>query len=124
MRGWPQLTPMHVMAHTNGFAFLVLTGAIIGTGELNAVPSNLPWLTLLLYGCSSWVGVCCFILLTREWGATAAVVATNTRKLATVVLSFVLFPKPLQPGFVASGALVGAGVYVHAWARKAKAKAA
>ena len=96
----------------------MLTTTIIGTGELTAIPSGLPWFTLLMYGCSSWVGVCCFIALTRDWGATAAVIATNTRKVATVVLSFLLFPKPLKPGFLLSGLFVSAGVYLHSLARK------
>ena len=42
------------------------------------------------------------------------------------VLSFVLFPKPLKAGFLISGGLVAAGVYLHSYARaqRAKAKAA
>ena len=47
----------------------------------------------MLYGATSWVGVCCFIALTRTWGGTGAVLTANTRKLLSVALSFALFPK-------------------------------
>jgi len=118
LRARPDLTPMHVMAHTNGFAFLVLASFLVGRGEWGVAPSSLPWASLLFYGASAWVGVCAFIALTREWGATAAVLATNTRKVATVALSFVLFPKPLSRGFALSGGLVCTGIYLHSWARR------
>ena len=74
LRGRHDLTPMHVMAHTNGFAFFAICPAIFATGEHLRLPESLPWGSLLLYGSSSWVGVCCFISLTRSWGATAAVI--------------------------------------------------
>ena len=121
LRAAPGLTPMHVMAHTNGFAFLVLASFLVARGEWGVAPSSLPWASLLLYGSSAWV--CAFIALTREWGATAAVLATNTRKVATVALSFVLFPKPLSRGFALSGGLVCAGIYLHSYSRR-RAKAA
>ena len=77
---------MHVMTYTNGFALLAVLAGIAVTGEYRHSPAEgLPWFTLFLYGSSSWVGVCCFIGLTRSWGATAAVVATNSRKLLTIV---------------------------------------
>eukprot|EP00324_Dicrateria_rotunda_P005698 CAMPEP_0206170958 /NCGR_PEP_ID=MMETSP1474-20131121/40762_1 /ASSEMBLY_ACC=CAM_ASM_001110 /TAXON_ID=97495 /ORGANISM="Imantonia sp., Strain RCC918" /LENGTH=223 /DNA_ID=CAMNT_0053578053 /DNA_START=115 /DNA_END=786 /DNA_ORIENTATION=- len=123
LRGRHDLTPMHVMAHTNGFAFFAICPAIFATGEHLRLPESLPWGSLLLYGSSSWVGVCCFISLTRSWGATAAVIATNTRKLLTVALSFVIFPKPLKPAFALSGASIAFGVYLHHLRKASDAKA-
>ena len=95
-------------------------------GELAHAPPTLPWAQLILYGVSSWAGVCCFIGLTRWWGATAAVITTNTRKLLSIVISFVLFPRPISRSFVLSGAAVCLGVAAHAYdrhsARQLKAK--
>ena len=89
----PHLTPNHVMMHTNGFAFIAVLLGMFATGEAAVAPwGSLPWFRLFVYGACSWVGVCCFIALTREWGATVAVIATNARKLLTVALSFILFP--------------------------------
>lgn len=125
LRASPHLTPMHVMLYTNGFAFLAVMAGVLATGEhQNAPSSGLPWGTLVLYGACSWVGVCCFVGLTRSWGATAAVVATNSRKLLTIVLSFVLFPKPFKASFAASGAAILGGVLVHAYSKRMKPKAA
>jgi hypothetical protein len=112
LRASPHLTPMHVMLYTNGFAFFAVVAAILSTGEHTLVPpAELPWARLTLYGTCSWVGVCCFIGLTRSWGATAAVVATNSRKLLTIVLSFLLFPKPFKASFAFSGLAIVGGVF-------------
>ena len=74
LRAAPHLTPAHVMMHTNGFAFVLVLAGMLATGEASLVPwSTLPWMRLIGYGACSWIGVCCFITLTRSWGATAAV---------------------------------------------------
>ena len=46
------------------------------------------------------------------------VVATNARKLLTVFLSFILFPKPFSAGFALSGLAIVAGVAVHSHSRR------
>jgi len=120
LKASPHLTPNHVMLYTNGFAFLAVLVGITYTGEMSHAPPQLPWLKLILYGSCSWVGVCCFIGLTRRWGATAAVVATNARKLLSVALSFVLFPKPFSLGFAFSGLACVAGVWVHQRGKNAR----
>lgn len=139
MRSHPLLTPMHVMLFTNGaaapprgqsgaprlalltlpsplpgIAFAAVVAAIAFTGEVDAVPVGLPWGRLLLYGASSWIGVCCFLALTRSHGGTAAVVATNSRKLVSICLSFIVFPKPVSGMMFLSGASVVSGVAIHA----------
>ena len=119
LRASPHLTPMHVMLYTNGFAFFAVVAAILSTGEHTLVPpAELPWARLTLYGTCSWVGVCCFIGLTRSWGATAAVVATNSRKLLTIVLSVLLFPKPFKASFAFSGLAIVGGVLLHTYAKQ------
>lgn len=115
----PRLTPMHVMVYTNGLAFLAVAGSILVTGEASRIPEGLPWGRLLLYGSTSWIGVCCFIALAQSHGGTAAVVATNSRKLLSIILSFLVFPKPLTSTMLLSGVCVCSGVVVHAY-RKAR----
>ena len=115
LKAAPHLTPYHVMLYTNGFAFVAVLAGILATDELGSAhaPSAIPWARLMVYGTCSWFGVCCFISLTRQCGATAAVVATNARKLLSVALSFVLFPKPFSIGFALSGVAAMGGVYLH-----------
>lgn len=120
LRSAVHLTPNHVMLYTNGFAFVAVIVAMLATDELARAPAQLPYGRLVLYGACSWVGVTCFIALTRCWGATAAVVATNARKLLTICLSFVLFPKPFSTQFALSGVAIVAGVAVHAYSKHAK----
>jgi len=121
LRAAPHLTPMHVMLYTNGFAFVAVSAMILATGEHQHIPAEgLPLAQLTLYGACSWVGVCCFIGLTRSWGATAAVVATNSRKLLSIVLSFLLFPKPFKTSFAFSGLAVVGGVLLHTYSKQAK----
>jgi adenosine 3'-phospho 5'-phosphosulfate transporter B3 len=115
----PRLTPMHIMVYTNGLAFVAVAGGILVTGEASIIPEGLPWGRLLMYGGTSWIGVCCFIALARSHGGTGAVVATNSRKLISIILSFWVFPKPLTPTMLLSGVCVCAGVAVHAY-RKAR----
>merc|ERR1712087_241276 len=117
MKSQLHLTPMHVMMHTNGLSFVPVLCAIFLTGEVSQMPDKLPWIQLVLYGASSWVGVCCFIALTRTWGGTGAVLTTNTRKLLSIVFSFVFFPKPWNSGLLLSASTVLAGAAVHAMSR-------
>ena len=119
MRANPKLTPMHVMLWSNGMAFVAVASGFFLTGEFavfRRVPAQgVPILMLYAYGFSSWVGVCCFIALTRSWGGTAAVVTTNSRKLLTIVFSFIFFPKPLGSALFLSGLVVMAGIGLHAY---------
>ena len=45
------------------------------------------------------------------------VVTTNARKLLTVALSFILFPKAINGGFALSGVAVVAGIVVHQYSK-------
>uniref|UniRef100_A0A7S4AZS3 Sugar phosphate transporter domain-containing protein n=1 Tax=Chrysotila carterae TaxID=13221 RepID=A0A7S4AZS3_CHRCT len=122
MRADRYLTPMHVMLYTNGLAFIPVFCGIFLTGEVNVIPASLPWWKLVCYGGTSWVGVCCFIALTRTWGGTGAVLTTNSRKLLTIIFSFIFFPKPWNPGLLVSAGTILAGVGLHGYTRS-KAKA-
>lgn len=127
LRSNPHMTPMHVNLYTNSFAFVGVFGALVASGELSKAPASIPWATLSTSGALSWVSVCCFIQLTRSHTGTAAVITTNVRKLLTIVLSFLLFPKELPPGFLLSSGAVVSGVAVRFYdglRRRQRSKAA
>ena len=118
LRSNPHMTPMHVNLYTNSFAFVGVFGALLSSGELSKAPASIPWGMLAMSGTLSWVGVCCFIQLTRSHTGTVAVITTNMRKLLTIVLSFLIFPKELPPGFLLSSGAVVAGVAVRFYDRQ------
>lgn len=55
--------------------------------------------------------------LIRKWGALIAVVVTSLRKVLTVILSFIIFPKPLKPVFAVGMILVFVGMFLEAYAK-------
>ena len=56
----------------------------------------------------------------KHFGAATTVFATSTRKALTVMLSFVLFPKPGSILHLVGAALVGAGIYLQYRAKHEK----
>ena len=74
-------------------------------------------------GITSWVGVYCFISLTRAWGGAAAVVTTSVRKILTVALSFMLFPKPFGATSAAAVGVAAAGLGLHAYGKVQRERA-
>jgi len=117
MRAEAQLAPLTVMTYTNGLAFIGVLGAIVVSGEAYDVGAGVPWGSLFLFGITSWLGVMCFVHLTRSRGATAAVVATNTRKLFTIGLSLFFYPQPWSPSILTSGAVIILGIALHLYSR-------
>ena len=107
------------MQRTNTLAFLGTAAAWAATGESTAVAAaatrleSPPRFVLLLslYGATSFTGVVCMLALIERWGSAAGVAAGTLRKVLTVVLSFVAFPKgPPSPTFAISALAVLAAV--------------
>ena len=51
---------------------------------------------MIVFSLTGCIGEHFVMALIKRWGALIAVVVTSLRKLLTVVLSFVIFPKPLS----------------------------
>jgi solute carrier family 35 (adenosine 3'-phospho 5'-phosphosulfate transporter), member B3 len=60
----------------------------------------------LVYGSSTFFGVTCYMNLVKHSGGVGAVVISTTRKIATICMSFVFFPKPLSIYHFMSGILI------------------
>ena len=119
--------PLQLMQRTNTLAFLGTAAAWAATGESTAVAAAATRLEsptrfvllLSLYGATSFTGVVCMLALIERWGSAAGVAAGTLRKVLTVVLSFVAFPKgPPSPTFAISALAVLAAVVLHARAPK------
>mmetsp|Transcript_10141 Transcript_10141/g.30000 ORF Transcript_10141/g.30000 Transcript_10141/m.30000 type:complete len:398 (-) Transcript_10141:309-1502(-) len=109
------LSAAALMVNVNAMGFGGLLLYMIGSGSLmSSVRVAVADPTLLLYLALVGIGLSTAVLaytrLIRGAGSVAAVAVATLRKVATVVLSYVIFPKPLLPVHVLSGLLVLAGV--------------
>jgi drug/metabolite transporter (DMT)-like permease len=69
-------------------------------------------LVLLAQGISAYLGLQCYLAIIRDHGGVAAVLFANGRKIATIVLSFMLFAKPFNSRHFVGLVLVFLGVYL------------
>eukprot|EP00033_Pygsuia_biforma_P000624 GCRY01000735.1.p1 GENE.GCRY01000735.1~~GCRY01000735.1.p1 ORF type:complete len:388 (+),score=93.35 GCRY01000735.1:157-1320(+) len=63
-------------------------------------------LYIALFGFLGYSGILFVLSLVKKFGAFYAVTVTSVRKAFTVILSFLLFPKPLRSGHLLGGFLV------------------
>jgi drug/metabolite transporter (DMT)-like permease len=74
-------------------------------------------------GVSLAAGAVCYTRMIRESGSVFAVVASSARKLLSIALSFVLFPKPLSWAHGACAGLLAAGIALGWWAKRRRRSA-
>ena len=99
--------------------FMLLSGSLLDVVKTSiANPLLLGYLTLIGVGLS--VAVLAYTQLIKSASSVVAVAVGTVRKVATVVLSYIVFPKPLLPIHVWSGMLVLAGVLLHSYSKKKK----
>lgn len=98
-----------------GIGFLLVV--CIATGELfNAFAFcaehsvTKTYIPMVLFATSGYIGVNFVLALVKEYGALTAVTVTTLRKAVTMVLSFVIFPKPFTIGYVWGGLILLAGL--------------
>lgn len=67
---------------------------------------------LILQGICAYLGLQCYLAIIRDHGGVVAVLLANGRKIATIILSFLLFTKPFNSRHFIGLALVCVGVYL------------
>lgn len=117
------LSAAALMVNVNAVGFTALLLYMIASGSLSssvkvavADPTLLLYLSLVGIGLST--AVLAYTRLIRGAGSVAAVAVATLRKVATVLLSYVIFPKPLLPIHVLSGLLVLGGVGMNVYTRQ------
>jgi drug/metabolite transporter (DMT)-like permease len=111
-----------LMMYTNGIGVLQFLVLSIAVGEF---PESCGYMRehphvifkLAILGASSYLGVSTFMRLIQLHGATVATLTSTLRKLATILLSFCLFPKALSWNYVWASVLVGTGMLLPMIAR-------
>ncbi|XXQ31859.1 Sugar phosphate transporter domain-containing protein [Plasmodiophora brassicae] len=63
---------------------------------------------LFVYG-----GVLCFVAIIKRFGVVAATTITTVRKVLSIILSFLVFPKPFSMAYVIAGVVFCAGTYLN-----------
>lgn len=79
---------------------------------------------ILLYGFCNIIGIYFVLVMIYRFGAATTTFVTSLRKAVTVVLSFLLFTKPLSVGYFVGGLLVALGIYLNISASKHNLSAA
>ena len=103
------------MLFTNLFAAAASFVYILATGELWAAirycqAYPVAYGLFVLRSAVIYLGVLCFVLMIKSFGVVAATGVTTVRKIVSILLSFVLFPKPWSEKYVWGGALFAASL--------------
>ncbi|KAL6762152.1 UAA transporter [Haematococcus lacustris] len=109
-------THAEVMLYLSCFAALESFGVIYMTGELQEAmrhsdlhPETVP--CICAFSVLGYITVCLILLIIKGFGATNAEIVKSLRKVCQVVLSFVMFPKPLSWRYMLGGLLVVSALY-------------
>lgn len=102
---------IEVTFFTNILCLIGMTIAFSATGDLQEAISytlNNPHALYLMtiYTFLAYIAITFHMSLVKEFGGIITVLVGNTRKAITIVLSFVLFPKPLSIYYAFGGVLV------------------
>lgn len=117
------LSAQAVMVNTNAIGFgsiliyMILSGSLMDAiTTATAEPRLLFYLVCVGVGLS--VSVLAYTKLIHASGSVVAVAVSTLRKVVTVLLSYIIFPKPILPLHIFSGALVLIGVLIGTFGRR------
>jgi len=119
------LSPAELMVNVNAIGFSVLLCYMVFTGHLwIAVRTSTEHPRLALYfamvGMGLSIAVLAYTKLIQASGSVVAVAVSTLRKVVTVVLSYLVFPKPLLFVHLVSGVAVLGGVVLSDYNSKQK----
>lgn len=116
------LTAAELMANVNGVGFIALLAYMLVSGSLLSTfqtaassPMLLFYLTSIGLGLST--AVLAYNKLIKGAGSVAAVAVATLRKVATILLSYIIFPKALLGIHIVSGLLVLCGITLSSYTR-------
>ena len=102
---------LEVTFFTNILSLVAMTVMFFSTGELSkalvyALANPHCLYLLIIYTFLAYVAIMFHMKLIKEFGAITGVLVGNSRKAITIVISFILFPKPYSVLYVFGGLLV------------------
>jgi hypothetical protein len=72
-------------------------------------------LTEKIFSVLSYFGTTVVLTLVKEFGSVVCVMVTSSRKMVTVVFSFILFPKPFSWMHFVSGTIFFAAIFMSSY---------
>lgn len=129
MTGQDAISETQLMQRTNAAGALLLLSLMAVTARLGpciVLSIQHPYVNLNLsgIGIALFFGVFCMTRLIKKAGSVFAVGVSTCRKVVTVVLSYVFFPKPLETNHFVGGLLVLAGLILSEIVSKFKQRSA
>lgn len=117
------LSAQAVMVNTNAVGFFMLSIYMFFCGSLKeAISTASRDIELLKYlvgiGLGLATAVFFYTKLIKNSGSVTAVAVTTLRKVVTMVLSYIFFPKPIMTQHVISGLLVLSGILINIFHKK------
>jgi adenosine 3'-phospho 5'-phosphosulfate transporter B3 len=114
---------IEVTFFTNILTLIAMTIAFTATGDLpavvNYVSANPHTLGMMVgYTFLAYIAITFHMALVKEFGGIVTVLVGNTRKAMTIVLSFILFPKPMSVMYVIGGLLVFGSLVANAYIKE------
>ena len=102
---------LEVTFFTNVMCLAFMTVVFTASGDLQtafsyATANPHALLLLTIYTFLAYIAITFHMALVKEFGGIVTVLVGNTRKAVTIVLSFLLFPKPMSILYVWGGVLV------------------
>ena len=117
------LSAQAVMVNTNAIGFGMLSTYMFFNGSLNdAISTATNNIRLFEYlvgiGLGLATAVFFYTRLIKCSGPVAAVAVTTLRKVATMILSYIIFPKPIMKQHVMAGLLVLIGILISTFCKR------
>lgn len=75
---------------------------------------------MIIYTFISYFAISIHMTMIKEFGGISTVLVGNARKALTIILSFVLFPKPGSIFYILGGILVFGGLTLNAYSKEMK----
>lgn len=73
---------------------------------------------MIIYTIISYIAISAHMTMIKEFGGIATVIIGNARKSMTIILSFILFPKPGSVFYIIGGILVFGGLTLNAYSKE------
>lgn len=120
-------TILEAMLYTNLFAAILSWIWVIATGEFAPASAYcqeqpIAYILFIMRAAVIYMGVLCFVLMINTFGVVKATAITTVRKILTIIVSFILFPKPISSRHVLGFLIFSAGICVSVWDQRERAR--